>query len=460
MYNNRSSFSAGSSAQRPEGGRSFGGGNNSGGSSSSGGGSYSAGGGYSNRGGNGGGYRGGNGGSGGGYRGGNGGGGRGFGSGGSRGGRKIPTYDPNKFINKAVEGVAEVAYIPQHTFSDFKVEPKLQANIDRKGYVNPTPIQDQSIQAIIDGRDVIGLANTGTGKTAAFLIPLINKVLLDKNQKVLIVVPTRELAVQINDEFRAFAAGLGLFSVQVIGGANIRKQIFDLKRVNHFIIGTPGRLKDLKMRGVLNIASFNNIVLDEVDRMLDMGFINDIKFLISHLPKVRQSLFFSATMPREIDNIAAELLQNPLTVSVRTGVTAKNIDQDVIFVQHRDDKYTRLHELLSEDASKKVLIFGATKHGVEKLSDSLNQGGFKSSSIHGNKTQSQRQRALTQFKTDNINILVATDVAARGLDISDVSHVINYDLPQTYEDYIHRIGRTGRGGKKGIALTFFEKKTY
>jgi ATP-dependent RNA helicase RhlE len=386
--------------------------------------------------------------------------------GGGRGGRrgftmKTPSYDMNKFIFKASDQLVQpVEYVPQHTFNDFNLDPKIKANIARKGYINPTPIQDQSIEHIIEGRDLIGLANTGTGKTAAFLLPLINKVLLDRRQKVIIVVPTRELASQINDEFRAFSAGLGMYSVECIGGANIRKQMYDLRKSNHFIIGTPGRLKDLADRGCLNIASFSNIVLDEVDRMLDMGFIIDIKYIIAQLPKERQSLFFSATMPREMDALTYELLRNPVQVSVKTGDTANNVDQDVIIVNHRDEKFEKLHTMLGEDDFTKVLIFGATKHGVEKLSESLNEKGLKASSIHGNKTQSQRQRALNLFKSNHVNILVATDVAARGLDISDVSHVINFDLPQTYEDYIHRIGRTGRANKKGKALTFFEARRH
>jgi superfamily II DNA/RNA helicase len=385
-------------------------------------------------------------------------GGNGGGRGRNKGGRKVANFDVNKFINKTVEEVKETVYQPVHTFSDFNVDPRVKKNIEKKGYVLPTPIQDQSIDQIIEGKDLIGLANTGTGKTAAFLIPLINKVLNDRRQSVLIVVPTRELAVQIDEEFRGFAQGLGIHSVQVIGGANIRRQMYELKRSHHFVIGTPGRIKYLSTRGALNINRANNIVLDEVDRMLDMGFINDIKFIIEKLPAQRQSLFFSATMPKEMSGIVEELLKDPVTVSVRTGETSKSVEQDVIYVKHRDEKIDVLHDLLNQEEVKKVLIFGATKFGVEKLSDKLNKRGFKVNSIHGDKTQGQRQRALNEFKKDFVNILVATDVAARGLDISDVSHVINFDLPQTYDDYVHRIGRTGRGGKKGKALTFFEDK--
>lgn len=376
----------------------------------------------------------------------------------NKGGRKEVQYDVNKFINKAIAEVAEVAYVPTHNFNDFRLDDRIKKNIEKKGYKLPTPIQDQSIEPIIDGKDLIGLANTGTGKTAAFLLPLINKILLNRKESVLVVVPTRELAVQIDDEFRGFAQGLGIRSVQVIGGANIRRQMFELKRNYHFVIGTPGRLKDLATRGALNISRFSNIVLDEVDRMLDMGFIHDIRFIIEKLPQERQSLFFSATMPMEMNGIVHELLREPVTVSVRTGDTSKSVDQDVIYFKHRDERIELLHDLLQSEDVRKALIFGGTKHGVEKLTDNLNKRGFRAGSIHGDKSQSQRQRALNLFKANNLDVLVATDVAARGLDISDVSHVINFDLPQTYEDYVHRIGRTGRGGKTGKALTFFEDK--
>lgn len=346
--------------------------------------------------------------------------------------------------------------MPEHAFKDFHVDAEIKHNIAAKGYITPTPIQDKSIPHILRGSDIVGIANTGTGKTAAFLIPLINKVLLNKLENVLIIVPTRELALQIDQEFREFAKFMRLYSVCCVGGASIGRQIADLSRRHNFVIGTPGRLKDLIQRKVINLSKFNSLVLDEADRMLDMGFIADMRFIMSGLPSKRQTLFFSATVSREIESLIREFLREPITISVKTQDTAENIDQDIIRVQPGDSKIDMLHDLLIQTDFKKVLIFGRTKHGVEKLSKHLLQRGFKTESIHGNKNQAQRQRALQAFKANYVQILIATDVAARGLDIADVSHVINFDLPGSYEDYIHRIGRTGRADKKGKALTFIE----
>jgi superfamily II DNA/RNA helicase len=377
------------------------------------------------------------------------------GRGGGRGGFRGQQIDSNKYVKKAA-GVVEVAeYVPTHKFADFAVDERLKANIIKKGYETPTPIQDQAIPHLLEGKDLIGLANTGTGKTAAFLIPLIDKMLKDVTQSALIIVPTRELAVQIEDELKGFNRGLNMLSAICIGGANMSLQIRNLKNDPEFVIGTPGRLKDLAKRGNLDLSKYNNIVLDEVDRMLDMGFVDDIKQIIATLPKEKQSLFFSATLPRESEVLMQGLLVDPVTVSVRTGETSDNVDQDVVKVK-KEEKFDALHDLLSKVEFTKVLVFGKTKHGVEKISDGLTQRGHKSVSIHGNKSQSQRQRALTQFKSNQAKIMVATDVAARGLDIPDVSHVINFDEPATYSDYTHRIGRTGRAGKKGFALTFVE----
>jgi ATP-dependent RNA helicase RhlE len=370
-----------------------------------------------------------------------------------RGGAGI---DPSKYVNKASGVVIEEVYNSVHTFADFKIDERLKDNIIKKGYLVPKPIQDQSIPHILEGKDLIGLANTGTGKTAAFLIPLIHKVLNNAEAKVLIVVPTRELAVQINDEMMLFAGNLPISSALCIGGADIRRQTEKLRRRPSFVIGTPGRLKDLQKRKILNLSFFNNIVLDEVDRMLDMGFIEDIKFLISFLPENRQSLFFSATTSRKADLIAQSLLRNPITVSVVKGETSKNVDQDIIKCSDKRQKVEILSELLTKAEFKKVLIFTRTKRGAEELQEDLFKKGFKVDSIHGDKSQYKRERALTQFRKDYVTILVATDVAARGLDISDITHVINFNEPENFEDYIHRIGRTGRGDKKGIAITFVD----
>lgn len=360
------------------------------------------------------------------------------------------------FIKSAAENTSDQSYTPKNTFSDFNIVPVLKQNIADKGYTQLTPIQDQAIGPILEGRDFIGLANTGTGKTAAFLIPLINKIYKDRTQGVLIIAPTRELAGQILEELRGFTKDMKISSALIIGGANMNRQISDVRRNPHFIIGTPGRLRDLIERDVLALDNFSNIVLDEVDLMVDIGFINDVKYFISMLPAVRQSLFFSATLSPKIREVLNNFVTDPVTVSVKVQDTAECINQDVVRVESREKKVDQLHDLLIKDGFDKVLIFGRTKHGVEKLHRDLDSRGFKVGAIHGNKTQGHRQRVLTSFKNNEIQVLLATDVASRGLDIPNVTHVINYDLPETYDDYIHRIGRTGRAGKTGTALTFIE----
>ncbi len=344
--------------------------------------------------------------------------------------------------------------MPEHKFADFAVDARLKQNITAKGYTDPTPIQDRAIPHVLRGEDVVGVANTGTGKTAAFLIPLVNKILTVPGQRALIMVPTRELAVQIADELKGFAKGLGIYGVVCVGGANINPQIHELKRKPAIVIGTPGRLKDLLERRSLHLGDFSTAVLDEADRMLDMGFINDMRKILSLLPNPRHTLFFSATLSPEIERLIGEFLRTPVRISVKTRETSANIDQDIVRVPKGTDKLDVLRDLLKSPGFSKVLIFGRTKHGVEKLSKKLVTFGIKAESIHGNKTQGKRQRALDLFKKDHVQVLCATDVAARGLDIAGVSHVINYDLPNTQEDYVHRIGRTGRAGARGKALTF------
>lgn len=362
--------------------------------------------------------------------------------------------DVSRYVRKAVETVTEKEYVPKNSFSELNISQQLKTNILNRGYTIPTPIQDQAIPVILEGKDLLGIANTGTGKTAAFLIPLIEKVLKDKNEKVLIMAPTRELALQIADELKAFSKSLNIYSATCIGGSNIRSQISSLQRKPDFVIGTPGRLKDLINRKCLSLSRFTNVVLDEVDRMLDMGFINDMKYLIALLPAKRQSLFFSATVSKDADNLIKGFLNNQIKISVKSGDTPNNVEQDIVRIKDKTKKIEALHDLLIKEEFKKVLIFGRTKRGVENLSNMLHERGFKAGSIHGNKSQSQRERVLTLFKTNQLQTLVATDVAARGLDIVDITHVINYDPPNTYDDYVHRIGRTGRANKKGKALTF------
>lgn len=363
--------------------------------------------------------------------------------------------DVNSFIHKAKEITTE-QQSPTSLFSDFNINENLKRNITEHGYNSTTLIQDKTIPHILEGKDVIGIANTGTGKTAAFLVPLINKAFNDRNERVLIVTPTRELAVQIVDEFRIFARGMNLDAALCIGGANMRRQEERLRYSPNFIIGTPGRIKDLIQRNRLHLTEFNNVVLDEVDRMVDIGFIADVKYFISLLPAKRQSLFFSATVSNKVNEILQTFVNNPVRVSVKSQDTSENIDQDIIRVNGNNNKQDILHDLLRKEGFDKVLIFGRTKWGIEKLTRVLVDRGFKAASIHGNKSQWQRQRALEAFRENEVRILLATDVASRGLDIDNVTHVINYDAPESYDDYVHRIGRTGRAGKKGIALTFVE----
>jgi ATP-dependent RNA helicase RhlE len=361
--------------------------------------------------------------------------------------------NPARFINKAVLTTQDEVFVPDNNFSDFNLNPRLMANILAKGYNAPTPIQDKIIPHILKGLDVVGVANTGTGKTGAFLIPLIEKVLKNPKEKILIIAPTRELALQTNAEFKSFSRGMNMYSACCVGGASIHNQLHELKYSNEFVIGTPGRIKDLIERRILNLSGFSTIVLDEADRMLDMGFINDTRAIISLISRPRHTLFFSATIGREVESLTREFLTKPVTVSVKSAETPETIEQDVVKVGGAD-KIEILHSLLIKEEFKKILIFGRTKYSVERLSKILQIRGFSVESIHGNKIHSKRQKALEAFKKDSVKILVATDIAARGLDIPDVTHVINFDVPATYEDYIHRIGRTGRANKRGKALTF------
>lgn len=365
------------------------------------------------------------------------------------------TISHDKFINREPSTNTEKVYVAKHTFNDFGFHSGILANLTKKGYKNPTRIQDEAIPLILKGQDVIGLANTGSGKTAAFVLPIIQKLALLKNgETVLIVTPTRELANQIQDEFKEFASGMQLYSALCVGGLNIRAQIGNLRRNPHVVIGTPGRLKDLINQQELRLQTTTTLVLDEADRMLDMGFLPDIKFIINRLPRTRQSLCFSATTAPVITKLLEEILVSPVTVSVRTSETSEHIAQDIIRTRGKEEKMKELTTMLAKDHFEKVLIFGQMKHSVQKLADALTKLGFPAAAIHGNKSQPQRQRALDAFKSGKVNILVATDVAARGLDIPNVSHVINFDQPNTHEEYVHRIGRTGRAGKEGQAYTF------
>ena len=360
----------------------------------------------------------------------------------------------SRFIKPAT-AAQEVVYTPLHMFQDFKINEILQTNLVAKGIVTPSPIQDKAIPLGLSGQDIIGIANTGTGKTIAFGIPVLQKLLSDRNAKALVVAPTRELAAQIEDEFRAIAKGSGLRGALLIGGSSMGTQLRALRDKPSIIIGTPGRIKDHIQRGTLDLTNCNLVVLDEVDRMLDMGFVNDMRFILGKLSPARQSFFFSATLDARVDGLVKEFSHDAITISVKTGDTTDTVDQNVVVYNGKTEKMSKLHDLLLK--APKVLVFDDTQHSVERLSKELQARGFQADAIHGGKTQGQRQRALNRFKANEIAILVATDVAARGIDVSDITHVINYSTPQSYNDYVHRIGRAGRAGRTGYALTFIEQ---
>jgi superfamily II DNA/RNA helicase len=365
--------------------------------------------------------------------------------------------DPSKFI-KLAKPVETDEYVAKHKFSDFNVEQLIKNNIAQKGYITPSPIQDQTIPSAIEGRDVIGIASTGTGKTAAFAIPFADKMIKNKSSRVLIIAPTRELAQQIEDEFRSIIKGSGLYGALLIGGTPMGPQLRDLSTNPNIVIGTPGRIKDHIERRTLKIGQFNLVVLDEVDRMLDMGFIDDVREILKGLATPRQSLFFSATMDQKVRSLIETFSTNPIMVSLKTNQASENVNQDVVRFVGDSDRIDKLHDILTSPVVEKSIIFSETQRSTEKLSKMLIERGFKADAIHGGKTQGQRQRALNRFKKNEIKILVATDVAARGIDVVDISHVINFSQPQTYEDYIHRIGRAGRAGRIGYALTFVNSK--
>ena len=371
------------------------------------------------------------------------------------GGRKGPKkdyIDPSRFVKVAKPKEVDV-YVPTHSFADFAVNPLLKSNLEAKGFVAPSAIQDQAIPLGLAGRDVIGIADTGTGKTAAFAIPILHKIMLN-DSRVLVVAPTRELAQQIDTEFRSIAKGSNLRAAILIGGSSMGAQLRDMRQNPQIVIGTPGRIKDHLERGTLRLHNFNFVVLDEVDRMLDMGFVNDVRSILSELPSERQSFFFSATVDVRVQALIETFAKEPVAVSVKTGDTGEHIHQDVVRVSHDSEKISKLHDLLLDEAINKVIIFDDTQRSVEKLSNELVARGFKADAIHGGKSQGQRTRSLNKFKANEVKILVATDVAARGIDVADITHVINYSTPQTYSDYVHRIGRAGRAGKVGYALTF------
>ncbi|NCI48949.1 DEAD/DEAH box helicase [Sediminibacterium roseum] len=340
------------------------------------------------------------------------------------------------------------------------IEPILKA-LDTEGYTTPTPIQEQSIPVVLQGRDLLGCAQTGTGKTAAFAIPMLQ--LLDASKKAnpaqkgiraLILTPTRELAIQIDESFAAYGKHLNLKHLVIFGGVSQVPQTNALRNGVDILIATPGRLLDLVDQRFINLANIEWFVLDEADRMLDMGFIHDVKKVVTRIPAKRQTLFFSATMPTEIAKLSNTILSNPVKVEVTpVSSTAETIQQSIFFVEKENKKHLLIH-LLKDAAIKSVLVFTRTKHGADKVVKELSRAGVSAEAIHGNKSQNARQRALGNFKSGATRVLVATDIAARGIDVDNLSHVINFELPNVPETYVHRIGRTGRAGASGIAFSF------
>lgn len=371
--------------------------------------------------------------------------------------KKVSDLDPNLLIRKAIIR-EEKAFVPSRTFDQWSVHQKLKNNLARKAFVHPTQIQEESFDHLVAGKDLLGIANTGTGKTGAFLIPIIQQLIeAQKPFRSLIVVPTRELALQVEEEFKSLTSGMGVHSAVFIGGTNIGRDLEVLKRQNHLIIGTPGRLMDLADRGKLRFQDIRVLVLDEFDRMLDMGFINDIKKIVRAMSSRQQTMLFSATIDKTQQPMINELLKQPVEIKVSSGkTTSEQIDQDIIRVPVGTDKFDLLLDLIDDKEFEKVLIFAETKRMVNKIGKRLSESGVKTDLIHGNKSQNYRNSALDKFKKGQVQVLVATDVAARGIDVSDVTHVINYQLPMSFDNYVHRIGRTGRAGKRGKAFTFVD----
>ncbi len=354
-------------------------------------------------------------------------------------------------------------------FKELEIIEPILKSLETEGYTTPTPIQEQSIPVALLGKDLLGCAQTGTGKTAAFSIPILQQLYLARQGrnhsnaiKALILTPTRELAIQIDESISAYGRNLGLKHLVIFGGVSQHPQTSALRQGTDILIATPGRLLDLMQQGFVSLSQVSIFVLDEADRMLDMGFIHDVKKVIAKLPTKRQTLFFSATMPTEIAALAQSILYKPTKVEVTpVSSTANTIEQSIYFVDKQDKKNLLVH-LLKDKSIERVLVFARTKHGSDKVVKDLHKFGIGAEAIHGNKSQNARQRALSNFKSGATRVLVATDIAARGIDVDNLTHVINYELPNVPETYVHRIGRTGRAGASGVAFSFcdHEEKAY
>lgn len=369
--------------------------------------------------------------------------------------KKESTLDAKLLVKKA-QPSGQAGFRSETPFTKLNLQPTLLKNLKGKGYESMTNIQEQSIFPLMDGKDLLGISNTGSGKTGAFLIPIIEHAKADQNNfTALIVTPTRELALQIEEEFKSLSKGMNLYSASFIGGTNINSDFKSLNRKLHVIVGTPGRLLDLYDRKLLKLNQVNTLVLDEFDRMLDMGFVHDVKKLINAMTKRSQTMLFSATLEPSQKALIDGLLNDPVVVKINTGgTTSENVDQETIRVPEGKDKFEILASLFQDKTMDRVIIFTETKRLADRLSKKLNETGIKSGLIHGNKSQNFRNKTIEEFKNGTTRVLVATDVAARGIDVADVTHVINYQLPMSMDSYIHRIGRTGRAGKTGRAITF------
>ena len=378
------------------------------------------------------------------------------GNGKPKGQHKKEAIDLSQFVSEG-RVVEKKQYEPQHSFEDFMLDDELMRRIQKKGYQAPSEIQDKVINPILDGKNIVGVAGTGTGKTAAFLIPIL-QILLEEpvDRYALIIAPTRELANQINDEFRSMTKGLGLFSTCLIGGSSVSESIKSLKRKNHLVLGTPGRLMDMHRQGHLPFDLFRVFVLDEFDRMLDMGFKEEMRAINEKMTDKNQTLLFSATIEKNQKEIVEEIAGRATQIKAQSNTQDTSaIKQDIIQV-NGGDKFQLMRELLTDKNEDRTILFCETKRKAEKMMDKLKKDGIRADAIHGDKSQRAREIALRKFKRGQVNVLVATDVVARGIDVNDVSLVINYEQPRTYTDYIHRIGRTGRAGKTGRAITMID----
>lgn len=370
--------------------------------------------------------------------------------------KKQSSINLDVLTQKAAPQEQAAPYKATRSFADTPLHPALKGTIKRKGFDYPTEIQDKTLDILLKPQDILGIAQTGTGKTGAFLIPTIHRLLSEgSNFQTLILVPTRELALQVEDEFKSLTSGLGLYCSCFIGGTNINRDMQKLTRTSHVVIGTPGRLLDLYKRRALRFRDFEVLILDEFDRMLDIGFAQSVKQITAAMTSRKHTMLFSATLDNRQQPFINELLHKPAEVKVSSGeATGDHIDQEIIKLKEGENKFQAFLNLVNQPGFDKVLVFAETKRWVSRVNKSLTQAGIKADEIHGNKSQAYRQKALEKFKAGRIKILVATDVAARGIDVSDVTHVINYQLPGSMDSYIHRIGRTGRAGKAGKAYTF------